>query len=461
MAKKIKRRKPKSKEALPIVHGDAAGIDIGADEHYVAVPADRDVQPVRSFKSFTKGLHALADWLGELGVTTVAMESTGVYWVPLYEILEERGIEACLVNAKHVRNVPGRKTDVLDCQWLQRLHAAGLLRASFRPTAEFVTLRSYLRQRESLMKNATTQVQHMHKALTLMNVQIQRVIADITGKTGMAIVRAIVAGERDPARLAQHRDPRCRASVETIEASLSGHYQPEHIFTLQQALQLYDQLQAMIGECDRRIDAQLDQIRAALPEIDGPPPPKRKRKKSRSKEFLPDIHDSLYAITGGVDLTVTSGLGDLTVLQIIAEIGTDMSAWPTAKHFASWAALAPSSRVTGGKSYKTRRPYTATRVAQILRLAALNAGRTSTAIGAFYRRKAGSIGKGKAIVATANKLARIIYTLLKRRTPYNDPGADAYEQRYRERAIRALKRRADALGYQVIAEQSSPQEAIA
>ena len=452
MAAKSKRSRDRT-TALSVIQPDAAGIDVGADEHFVAVPADRDSQPVRSFRSFTKDLQALVRWLGSCGITTVAMESTGVYWVPLYELLEAHGIEVCLVNARHVKNVPGRKTDVRDCQWLQQLHSYGLLRASFRPDAQFVTLRTLLRHRESLMKSATVHVHHMQKALALMNVQIHRVIADITGATGMAILRAIVDGERDPFELAKHRDYRCRSSPEEIAAALHGAYQEEHVFVLAQALALYDGYQDKLLECDERITKQIDAMRVAAPEVDLsalPSPTRPPRKKKRSKEFLPDVRASLYAITYGVDLTATAGLGELTVLQIIAEIGTDMSAWPTDKHFVSWTTLAPSCRVTGGKPKKTRRPSSAHRIAQILRMAAVNAGRTSTAIGAFYRRLSARIGRGKAVVATAAKLARIIYSLLKNRTPYCDPGQDAYERQYRERALRNLKRRASHLGFELV-----------
>jgi transposase len=452
----------KATRSLAMIEPNAAGIDVGASEHYVAVPADRDDEPVRNFSAYTRGLRDLADWLATCGITTVAMESTGVYWVPLYELLEERGIEVCLVNARHVKNVPGRKTDVLDCQWLQQLHSYGLLRASFRPGASFVKLRTFLRHRESLMKNASTHVQHMQKALSLMNVQLHRAIADITGLTGMAIIRHIVAGQHDPEVLAEHRDRRCRASREEIVEALRGKYCAENLFVLQQALELYDTYQHKIAACDTAIEAQLDEMRRDVAHVDLTPLPESatKRKKRRSKEFLPDIRETLYAITLGVDLTEAAGLAELTTLQIIAEIGTDMSPWPTAKHFVSWTTLAPSARITGGKRFKSRRPSTANRIAQILRLAAVNAGRTQTAIGAFFRRLAARVGRGKAVVATAAKLARIIYTMLNKKVPFSDPGPDAYAQRYRDRLLRNLKRRAAELGH-VLVPETSEEEAPA
>jgi transposase len=350
------------------------------------------------------------------------MESTAVLWVPLYELLEARKIRVCLVNARHVQNVPGRKSDVLDCQWLQKLHSYGLLRASFRPDADFIKLRTYLRHREVLMQSASAHVQHMQKTLTLMNVQLHVVLTDITGETGMRIIRDIVAGKCDPVALAEHRDPRCRATKGEIAEALRGEYRDELLFVLRQALELYDRYQQSLTECDRAIEQLLEQLRAntpgladlpALPEVKSA---RRKNSKRRAKEFQPDVREALYCITLGVDLTATTGLGDLTVLQLIAEIGTDMNRWPTAKHFVAWTTLAPSCRITGGKRLTSRRPASSHRVANILRMAALNAGKSKTALGAFYRRLAMRIGSAKAVVATAAKLARIIYTMLKTRT---------------------------------------------
>lgn len=452
--------------ALAQIEPNAAGIDCGGREHWVAVPSDRDPEPVRSFPTVTSGLHALADWLQACGVVTVAMESTGVLWVPLYEILEARGVRVCLVNARHVKNVPGRKSDVMDCQWLQKLHSYGLLRASFRPDAEFVTLRTYLRHRESLMQSAAEHIQHMQKAMTLMNVHLHVVLSDVTGETGMAIIRDIVAGRRDPEALAEHRNYRCRASKAEIAAALRGEYRDELVFVLGQALGLYDRYQESLAECDRAIAQHVERLRAMAPaveELPALPPPKpsrRTNKKTRAKDFLPNVREALYAITLGVDLTATVGLDDLTVLQLIAEIGTDMSRWPTADHFVSWTTLAPSCRITGGKRLPSRRPQSAHRVARILRLAAVNAGRSKTAIGAFYRRLTLRIGSGKAVVATAAKLARTIYSMIKNRTAFVDAGEEAYDQRYRNRVVLNLKRRAADLGFELVA-QPNPEASLA
>ena len=442
-------------DALSLIEPDAAGVDIGGRSHLVAVPADRDRQPVREFPAYTSGLHELADWLIACRVKTVAMESTGVFWVPLYELLERRGIRVCLVNARHVKNVPGRKSDVLDCQWLQKLHSYGLLRASFRPDADFVKLRTYLRHRESLIQSASAHIQHMQKALVLMNVQLHTVIADVTGDTGMRIIRDIVAGNYDPVALAEHRDYRCKASAEQIAEALRGEYQEEYVFVLRQALEIYDRYQQSLAECDRVIAQLLDHLKAATAAVDLPPLPKAKAsrnkcKKSRAKDFLPDVREALHCITLGVDLTATTGFGDLTALQLLAEIGTDMSHWPTAKHFVSWATLAPSCRITGGKRHTAHRPASSHRVAEILRLAAVSVGRSHTALGAFHRRLSLRIGTAKAVVATAAKLGRIIYTMLKNRTLFADPGVDAYEARYRDRVLRNLKHRAAELGFNLV-----------
>ena len=437
-------------QGLAVVEANAAGIDVGASEHWVAVPSGRAENSVRTFSAYTQGLHELADWLKECGVTTVAMESTGVYWVPLYSLLEARGFRVCLVNARHVKTVPGRKSDVIDCQWLQKLHSYGLLRASFRPEASIVGLRTLLRHRENLMKNASAHVLHMQKALTLMNVQIHRAIADITGVTGMRIIRDIVAGNHDPEKLAEHRDHRCKADKKEIAEALRGEYQADQLFVLGQALGLYDGYQRMIAECDVEITRVLDALQRTAPEAEPPAPTKRRHKKTRAKEFLPDVRAPLFRLTG-VDLTATVGLSDLTILQIIAEIGTDMSRWPTVHHFVSWATLAPGCRITGGKRFKSHRPPGAHRLAQILRMAAVSASKTETAIGAFYRRLAARKGAGVAVVATAAKLARVIYSMIKKRVPFADPGVEAFDARHRDRVLRSLKRRAAALGLQLVA----------
>lgn len=442
-------RKGRDGGSLPILKANAAGIDIGSAEHWVAVPIDRADEHVRSFSALTHGLHELADWLQACGIQTVAMEATGVYWVPLYEILEERGIEVCLVNARHVHNVPGRKSDVLDCQWLQQLHSYGLLRASFRPSADFVALRTYLRHRESLLRSNARFIQQMQKSMTLMNIKLDRVVTDVAGDTSMRIIRDIVAGQRDPVSLARHRDPRCKASEAEIADSLRGEYRVDLLFTLRHSLELYDVHQQRLVECDVEIQKLVDAIAVSMPAVE-PPRAATKVRRDRRRDSKLNVHASLHRIAGGVDLYQVAGIAELTAVQLIAEIGTDMTAWPTAKHFASWTTLAPGCRITGGKRYRHKRPHSAHRVAQILRMAAVSAGRTQSAIGAFYRRLSGRIGKAKAVVATAAKLARIIYALLKNGTRFEEAGADAYEQRYHDRVLRNLKRKAHALGFDLV-----------
>ncbi len=349
----------KNNEGLPVIHRHAAGIDVGATFHVVAVHADNDPEPVRQFCSFTGDLHRLADWLVQLGVTTVAMESTGVYWIPVFEILESRGLEVLLVNARDVKNVPGRKSDFNDAQWIQRLHEYGLLRGSFRPTEEIATLRAYVRHRGRLVELAAASTQHMQKSMMQMNVQLQHAVSDITGATGMKIVRAIVAGERDPAVLAEFRDVRCKSTVETIRAALSGNFRPEHVFGLQQALELFDIYQDKIRACDVRIEEALQGLDkvpvespacASLPSSPGSPGTGLKRKKSRKHRNDPtfDVRQVLSTLLG-VDLTDIHGIGPNAALQLVSECGTDMSRWPTVKHFTSWLTLAPGCKISGGE----------------------------------------------------------------------------------------------------------------
>lgn len=449
--RRSRRRAPTTRRELNAIELNAAGIDIGAASHFVAVPPGRDVEPVREFSSFTSGLHALAAWLEACGVTTVAMESTGVYWIPLYDLLEERGIQVFLVNAQHIKGVPGRKSDVLDCQWLQQLHSYGLLRRSFRPDADFLKLRTYLRHRGTLVDARSSLVQQMQKALTLSNVQLHQVVTDITGETGMRIIRDILAGNCDPVSLAQHRDYRCRANAQEIADALRGEYREEHVFLLRHAVELYDAYGAKLAECDTVLEQLLQQFvhkhcaDIQLPVL--PAPVKKPQRRPKEAQF--DVRGPLYQLVG-VDLTAIPGLNELSVLQLIGEVGIDMTRWPTADHFVSWTTLAPSCRITGGRAKPTRRPASAHRVAKILRMAAMNAGRTTSAFGGFYRRLAMRAGKGKAIVALAAKLARIIYAMIKNRTPFEDGGAAAYEARYQARVVRNLQRRAQDLGYQLV-----------
>ena len=437
-----------SLESLKQLNLNAAGLDIGSAEIWACVPEERDPHPVQVFQTFTVDLYSLADWLADCGIETVAMESTGVYWIPVYEILEERGFEVYLVNARHIQNVPNKKTDVLDCQWIQQLHTYGLLRASFRPEDQMVALRAYTRHRDNLIGDRATQIQRMQKALQLMNVQLTNVIRDITGETGLKIIRDIVAGQHDPIRLAQHRHPRCHSSENEIAKALQGNYRPEHLFALQQALDLYDYYTQKIQECDRELEQKFAAIKPQLdPEETPRPPPKKKRKQKNWPHF--DLRTALYQLVG-VDLTAIDGIDVLTAQTIIAEIGLDMSAWPTVKHFTAWLGLAPNNKITGGKIISRGSKKIKSRAHQAFRMAAQSLANSDTALGAFYRRMRAKHGGRAANKATAHKLARIVYSMLKNKTAYRDPGADYYEQQYRQRAVKNLKRKAQKLGLEVV-----------
>jgi len=442
-------KKAKHPSLLKRINRNAAGIDCGSEAHYVAVPPERDPEPVCSFKTFTADLHRLADWLEACKIKTVAMESTGVYWIPIFEILEERGFEVVLVNSRHIKNVPGRKTDVLDCQWIQELHSVGLLRGSFRPAAEIASLRAYLRHREKLVQGAASHIQRMQKVLVQMNLQLHNVISDITGVTGMRILRDIVAGVTNPMALAAHRDYRCRASMEQIAASLTGNYRAEHLFVLRQNLELFDAFQRQIQTCDGEIESLLRTLAAKQRRPKAPVPSPRCKPKFCDNEPRFEIRDPLYRLAGA-DLTQIDSIGPYTALKLIAEIGADMTRWPTEKHFTSWLTLAPKNKITGGRLISSRTQPSANRAATALRMCAMVVGRTSTALGAYYRRIAYRIGKPKAITATARKLAILVYRTLKGDLDYNDPGAQAYEEHHRARTLRNLRNRARTLGFGLV-----------
>ena len=398
--------------------------------------------------AFTADLQHLADWLLACGITSVAMEATGVYWIPVYDILEARGLEVLLVNARHVKHVPGRKSDVQDCAWLRELHSVGLLRGSFRPTAAILALRALLRHRDTLVKNAGTYVQRMQKALIEMNLLLPRVVSDITGRTGLLILRALVAGERDPHVLAQHRDPHCRATTVEIAAALTGHYRDEHVFVLTQNLALFDMCQTQLAACDTTIEAQLETLTAtAEAPPTAPPPPRVTRRHGNEPAF--DIRTPLYQLTGA-DLTQIDGIAPYNALKLLSEIGTDVSRWPTAKHFTAWLTLAPQNKISGGRRLSSRTQPSANRAAAMLRMAALNVVRGQTALGAFYRRLAVRVGKPKALTATARKIAILVYHTLSGTLTYRDPGAHTYNTRQRHRLLRRLRRHADTLGFALV-----------
>jgi transposase len=435
-------------DGLPTVFANAAGIDIGADEIGVAVPPDRDSHPVRVFRTFTPDLEALVTWLLECGIDTVALESTGVYWVPLYELLEQHGMVPYLVNARHVKSVPGRKSDWNDAQWLQKLHALGLLRASFRPDVEIAALRTLVRYRAELREHRAPHILHIQKALQQMNVQVERVLSDIMGVTGQAIIRAIVAGERDPVALAKLRNPACKSSEETIAKALRGTWKDELVFVMQQALLIYDVYTAQIAVCDAELEQYLQRMEARSGEPNAPlpdlPPAKSDSHSKNAPNFNARAH---YARLLGIDLVAVMGLSSSSVQTIISEIGTDMSRFPSEKHFGAWLGLAPRNDISGGKVLRSRTRKVANRAAQAFRQAAQAVSRSDSAIGAYYRAMRARKGPEQATVATAHKIARIVYHLLKYGEAYEAESADAYEQKRQKRELNQLTRRAAKLGY--------------
>jgi transposase len=444
-----KQNHPASKRTAKFepVHPNAAGVDVHSEFHFVAVPDDRDEQPVRRFGAFTEDLVKLADWLTACGITSVAMESTGVYWIPLFEFLEKRGFHVVLVDPRKLKSVPGRKSDVRDCQWLQQLHTFGLLAAAFRPDEQTCVLRAYLRQRSLLVEESARHIQRMQKSLEQMNVKLEKVLSDITGVTGMLIIDAILSGERDPDKLAELRDVRCHNDEATIAKALHGQWRDEHLFTLRQARDLYRMCCTLVAECDTCIEQHL-QTYVDVPKFDQAPKVGRRTKaRPRRKTFLRFDAQPLLIQKTGADLTQIDGIDSQTALTLISEIGLDMTRWPTEKHFASWLALCPENRQSAGrrKSGKTR--PSANRAAAALRMAAHSLHRSASAMGAYLRRMKASLGAPKAITATARKLALMVFRVLKHQMRYVDPGQDWYERHYRERVIHAISRKARQLGY--------------
>jgi transposase len=445
------RQSQKLPPSLKQVHLNAAGIDVGEEFHSVAVPVERDEQLVRTFPVFTADLEQLADWLKACGVDTVAMESTGVYWIPLYEVLDRRGFQLYLVSPQYLKRVPGRKTDVSDCQWLQQLHTFGLLSGAFRPEDQEVVLRSYMRQRGMLVSYAAQHIQHMQKALVQMNVLVQQAVDDITGVTGMRIIRAIIGGERNPLALAAMREPGCKKDAATIARALQGNWREEHLFALRQAVELFDSYQEKIRDCDQKILEQVHMLEDRSQTGTGTPP-RPEGGHSRKNELSFDGATEAYRITG-VDLTRISGIKGHTAMKILSEIGTDVKHWPTAGHFTSWLTLAPGNRISGGKRLSQRKgPPKANRVAQILKIAAQSLHHSHSYMGAFYRRLGARVGKAKAIQATARKLAIQIYYALKYGTDYVEKGQNYYDEIYRKKVVANMARKAKELGYCLVEE---------
>lgn len=442
-------------QGIPPLNLHAAGIDVGSAEHYVAVPPDRDANPIQKFGSFTADLHRMGRWLKDCRVQTVVMQSTGVYWTALYDVLESYGLEVNVANARHTKTLPGRKTDVQECQWLQKLHTYGLLNDSFRPAEEIRVLRSYLRQRENLVASAATCIQHMQKALTEMNIQLANVISDISGMTGMAILRDIVRGERDPETLAMHKNSRIRATRQEIARSLEGTWRPELLFVLEQSLDLYQIYQKKIQSCDQRIDQQLRNMEARVDPLSDPMPEPRRGKDARRHPSGFDLRGCLYRVTG-VDLTQIDGIDVQNAQTIVSEVGVDMSRWKTEKHFASWLGLCPDNRISGGKVLKRGTRQVVNRASTALRLAASALLRSQSALGAKFRRLRSKLGAPKAITAMAHVLARLVYRMLKFGHEYVDRGIQFYETKYKQQQLQWVAKQAAALSMQLVPSTSVP-----
>ncbi len=459
-------KKTRSTRGLRVIHPDAAGIDIGATSHYVAVPPDRAEEPVRSFGTHTADLHALVAWLKECQVTSVALESTGSYWIALYQVRERAGFHVLLCNARHVKNLPGRKTDVADAQWLQELHTHGLLSGSFRPADEVCVLRAYLRHRDNLTKATGAHIQHMQKALIEMNLKLHHMLSDLTGVSGMAIIRAILAGERDPLKLAALKHERVKKSDAEIARALEGEYREEHLFALRQAVELHDFFLARIAECDTRIEAELRgwETKADVAAAPLPGPARRRTAFAQSQH---ELRSQLYAVAG-VDLTTLPGMEVLSVQALLSEVGADMTRWKTEKHFCSWLRLCPDNRIcwqpplppfglpkagclaplgSGGKRQRGKPHKGHNRAAQILRVCAQAAIQSKSALGAFGRRLRARMDAPRAIKALAHKLARLIYRMLHEGTAYQDTGEHYYEERYRTHLISRLTKQAAHFGF--------------
>jgi len=433
---------------LTVVHPKAAGIDIGNEEHYVAVPPSMDAEPVRVFGCFTSDLIALADWLKKLGMETVAMQSTGVNWIALYDILQERGIKVFLVNARDTKNMPGRKSDVQECQWILKLHVYGLLKNSFRPEGDILVMRTIWRQRQQHIADASRSIQRMQKALTQMNLQLANVISDISGTTGQAIIGAILKGERDPLVLAQHRDPRVKAKAAVIAKSLEGTWQEELLFVLGQEFDSYQGYQKKMAECDEKLQEHLGKMEQKADPKTLPEYKRNKRPHGNVPEKF-DLRDELYRIVG-VDLTAIDGINGLTAQTVIAEVGYDMSRWASEGNFTSWLNLAPNNKISGGKVIGRDKRKVVNRAGQALRQAASTLLRSQSYLGAQYRRLRAKLGNPKAVKAMAGKLARLIYRSLKHGQVYVDKGSEFYEQKYRQQQIKILTKKAAELGLQLV-----------
>jgi len=442
------RGKPLPKH-LEVLHPDAAGIDLGATHHYVSIPEQRGEETVRRFGCYTPQLEEMAQWLTHSGVKTVVMEATGVYWMPVFRVLESHGLEVLLVNPRHVKYVPGRKTDVADCQWLRQLHTYGLLRGAFVPPQDVAVMRTYWRQRKELVECASREILHMQKTLTQMNVHLHVVLSDITGVSGMKILRAIVDGQHDPVELAKLANAQVKSSRDEIAQALSGHYTAEHLFVLKQALELFDVFQSKIRDCDEQLATYLSRFETKATAQTLPPHPKRSKRTRRKNEPHFELRAELWRITG-VDFSRIDGVDSMVAFTVLSEIGFDVNAFPTEDEFVSWLGLCPNNAITGGKVKRRRTRRVFNRAADALRIAAQTLWHGKSYLGAYYRRFAARLGAPKAITATAHKLARIIYRALKYGQEYIDKGQQHLEEEHRERSMKALVKRAKEYGYMLV-----------
>jgi transposase len=433
------------------VNPNAAGVDIGAEEIVACVAGEENTQIVKAFGNYTVDLQAIGKWLGEHQVQTVAMESTGVYWIPLFEELERQGFECLLISSRSLRRVPGRKSDIQDAQWIQTLHSYGLLESSFRPQGELVALRTLLRHRAQLLEHRSPHTQHMQKALLQMNVQLSQALSDVTGETGLAIIRAIVCGERDPQKLAALRDRKCKKGEAEIEKALTGTWREEHLFIVKQSLEIYDYYTKQIEVCDAEVDRMYALTRPDWEEGELKTLTVRKRN-SHSKNApknREEIRRHLKRISG-VDLSVVDGFGVSLAQTVIMEVGTDMSKFPSEKHFCSWLGLAPKHEISGAKVLKNKTLKTKNRAGQAFRMAAQSVKRADCVFGSLYRRLKSRLDKAQATVATAHAIARVVYRMLKYQVEYEKINVEDYEKKYKEQQMKYLKKKAAKLGFQLV-----------
>lgn len=456
MKRKSKRTKGMEEarpfEGMSKVNQKAAGVDIGATEIVACVSAGEEVQLVKAFGNYTVDLQAIGEWFRQHEVKTVAMESTGVYWIPLFEELERQGFECLLISSRSLRKVAGQKTDVEDAQWIQTLHSYGLLKGSFRPQGDLVALRTLLRHRSQLVEHRSPHIQHMQKALLQMNVQPSQAVTDVTGMTGQKIIRAIVGGIRDPQQLATLRDPGCKHSEEEIEKALRGTWREEHLYILKQSLELYDIYTEKIEACDEEISRQYEMTRPDWGSRELPVIPDKKRN-SHSKNAPKDakqIREHLYRING-VDLSLVDGFGVALAQTVTMEVGSNVGEkFPSEKHFCSWLGLAPKHDITGGKVLSNRTLKTQNRAGQAFRLAANSVKKADCPFGVMYRRLRSRLGPAQATVATAHAIARVVYKMLKYKVEYDPLSVNEYQQKYEEQQVKYMKKKAAKLGYQLV-----------